>query len=194
MKPLKNHFLFFNILLILLFSASCHTAKIHDKPKVNNTYKSNSSKSYSSKNNISDFTKKYSKILDVELTGKEDKKFIEELAKWLGTPYLYGGTTLKGVDCSGFVQTVYKNVYNISLYRTAYDLVKNGELINKKNLKTGDLVFFKINSDKVSHVGIYIKDGKFIHASSSKGVIVSKLSDAYYAKYFYSGGRIKKNK
>ena len=139
----------------------------------------------------SDFYKKYSKILGVELTGKEDKKFIEAIAGWLGTPYLYGGTTKKGVDCSGFVKAIYYDVYNISLYRSANDIVKNCELIDKKDLKAEDLIFFKIKSDKVSHVGIYLNKGEFIHASSSKGVIVSNISDAYYLKYYYSGGRIK---
>ncbi len=139
-----------------------------------------------------DFYNKYSKILGVKLTGLEDKKFIEEVAGWIGTPYVYGGESKKGVDCSGFVKTLYKDVYNLNLYRTAFDLVKNCDPVKKKNLKTGDLIFFKINSDKISHVGIYLDDGKFIHASSSKkGVMVSDLNEAYFKKYFYSAGRLK---
>lgn len=163
---------------IAFLSVACSTTK--------NTNKS-------SKSNISssEFYKKYSKKLGVELTGKEDKKFIEAIVGWLGTPYVYGGNSKKGTDCSGFIQTLYKDIYNISLYRATADLVKNCDLINKKDIKTGDLVFFKINSDKVSHVGIFLGNGKFVHASSSKGVIVSDLKDNYYAKYFYSGGRIK---
>ena len=195
MKKYICYIVFLYILLIILFSTSCRTTKNQNNSKsdkLKNTTTATTNNNTKSK--TSDFTKKYSELLGVTLTGKEDKKLIEELAKWLGTPYVYGGTSLKGTDCSGFVQSVYKIVYNINLYRSAADLVKNGELIDKKKLETGDLVFFKINSNKVSHVGIYINEGKFIHASSSKGVIVSKLSNTYYTKYFYSGGRIKNTK
>jgi lipoprotein Spr len=167
------------ILVIIAFlSIACHTTK-------------NTNKSSKSDISSSEFYKKYSKKLGVKLTGKEDKKFIEAIFGWLGTPYVYGGNSKKGTDCSGFVQTLYKDVYNIRLYRTSADLVKNCDFIDKKDLKTGDLIFFKVNSDKVSHVGIFLDNEKFVHASSSKGVIVSDLKDNYYNKYFYSGGRIK---
>jgi lipoprotein Spr len=170
------------ILSFLLFA--CHTTK-----QTNISTKQTSTTTVTSD---ADFYKKYSKILGVPLTGLEDKKFIEAIAEWIGTPYVYGGETKKGTDCSGFVKTLYKDVYNLSLYRTAYDLVKNCDPVNKKELKTGDLIFFKIKSDKISHVGIYLNDGKFVHASSSsKGVMVSDLNEAYYKKYFYSAGRIK---
>jgi hypothetical protein len=158
---------------------ACHTIKQTTTPPVSSD---------------KDFYKKYSGILGVNLTGLEDKKFIEGVAGWIGTPYVYGGETKKGTDCSGFVKTLYKDVYNLNLYRTASDLVKNCDSVNKKELKTGDLIFFKINSDKISHVGIYINDGKFIHASSAKGVIVSDLNEKYYKKYFSSAGRLKKLK
>lgn len=163
---------------IAFLSVACHTAK-------------NTSKSSKSNTSSSEFYKKYSKILGVELTGKEDKKFIEAVATWIGTPYVYGGNSKKGTDCSGFVQTLYKDIYNINLYRSAADLVKNCDIIDKKDMRPGDLIFFKIKSDKVSHVGIFLDGGKFVHASSSKGVIVSDLKEKYYAKYFYSAGRIK---
>ncbi|MFA5806676.1 MAG: C40 family peptidase [Melioribacteraceae bacterium] len=168
---------------IAFLSVACHTTK--------NTNKSSNPIAIGSNISSSEFYKKYSKKLGVELTGKEDKKFIEAIAGWLGTPYVYGGNSKKGTDCSGFVQTLYKDIYNISLYRAAADLVKNCDLIDKKDIKTGDLIFFKINSNKVSHVGIFLNDGKFVHASSSKGVMVSDLKEKYYTKYFYCGGRIK---
>lgn len=134
--------------------------------------------------------KKYSKIFGVEFEGSEDKKLLEELSSWIGTPYAYGGESKAGTDCSGLVQTVYKTVYNVSLYRTANDLEKNCEKVKKEDMKAGDLIFFKINSTKISHVGIYLANNKFIHASS-KGVMVSDLIQAYYTKYYYSSGRIK---
>ncbi|MFA5781630.1 MAG: NlpC/P60 family protein, partial [Bacteroidales bacterium] len=116
--------LFLISITIAFLSVACHTTK--------NTNKS-------SKSNISssEFYKKYSEKLGVELTGKEDKKFIEAIAGWLGAPYVYGGNSKKGTDCSGFVQTLYKDIYNISLYRAIADLVKNCDLIEKKDIKTG---------------------------------------------------------
>ena len=161
----------------MIFFVACSTTK-NTKPPMRATHDTTS------------FYYNYSKILGVELTGNENKRFIKEISGWLGTPYLEGGTTKEGTDCSGFVQTIFKKVYNLNLYRTAADLVKNCENIDKKDLKFSDLNFFKIKSLKISHVAIYIANGKFIHASS-KGVIVSDLSNPYYAKYYFSSGRIK---
>ena len=137
------------------------------------------------------FYSEYAKKLGVVLSGTEDKQLVKEINSWVGVPYKSGGDTKKGTDCSGFVQAVYKTVYQVSLYRTVVDLLKNCDLIKKEELSAGDLVFFKINNTQVSHVGIYINEDKFIHASSSKGVMVSDLKETYYKKYFYSGGRIK---
>jgi cell wall-associated NlpC family hydrolase len=134
--------------------------------------------------------KKYAKLFGVEFSGTEDQKLLEELSTWIGVNYVYGGESKTGTDCSGMVQTVFKTVYNISLYRTAFDLAKNCDTVSKANLTCGDLVFFKINNTKISHVGIYLAHNKFIHASS-KGVMVSDLTEAYYTKYYYSAGRVK---
>ena len=169
------------VLLGLLFTigfVSCRTAK-NAYPVIKKTP------------DTTGFYSEYTKKLGVVLSGTEDKKLIKEINSWIGVPYKNGGDTKKGTDCSGFVQSVYKTVYQISLYRTVVDLLKNCDLIKKEELNTGDLVFFKINNTKVSHVGIYINEGKFVHASSSKGVMVSDLNETYYKKYFYSGGRIK---
>lgn len=163
---------------MLIFSVACHSTK--------NTVKTNETSS-----EVTDSYKNYAKIFGVEFSGNEDKKLLKELSNWIGVKYVYGGESKSGTDCSGLVQTVYKTVYNASLYRTAFDLAKNCDSISKNNLKCGDLVFFKINSSKISHVGIYLAKNKFIHASS-KGVMVSDLAETYYTKYYYSAGRVKK--
>jgi cell wall-associated NlpC family hydrolase len=137
------------------------------------------------------FYKSYSAKLGVTLSGKENRDFIREIATWIGTPYKYGGSDHNGTDCSGFTMMVYKKVFNISLNRSCADQVNNTEPVDKKNLKCGDLIFFKINKPKASHVGIYIADNKFVHASSKRGVVVNDLSETYYTKYYYSAGRIK---
>lgn len=171
-----SHLLWVLLVLLALWETSCRTAE------KTSTHKKTESK---------DFYQKYSRILGVELRGTEDKELIRVLSSWLGTPYKYGGASKDGADCSGFVKTVYESIYKISLYRSAAELIKNTEIIGITELQTGDLVFFKINSPNISHVGIYLTDNKFIHASSSKGVTVSDLNTDYYKRAFYCGGRIK---
>ena len=168
--------------VFLIFFYSCKTAQISES-------------SANEKNNKSEkrFYKYYSNKLGIELSGKEDKRFIREIAEWLGTPYHFGGCSKKGTDCSGFVYTVYKNIYNISLYRQAEDMVKNTKPVEKINLKISDLIFFKTSGDKISHVGIYIENNKFAHSSSSKGVMISDLNEPYFIEHYYCAGRVKKN-
>lgn len=110
--------------------------------------------------------------------------------KYIGVPYLWGGSTPSGFDCSGFVQYVFK-AHGISLNRTCETQYKHGTYVSKSNLKPGDLVFFQ-NTYKsgISHVGIYIGNGQFIHASSSKGVVISNLSSSYYVSHYYGARRI----
>lgn len=116
--------------------------------------------------------------------------FIED---WYGTPYRYGGDSRKGIDCSAFVRELYDNVYGSRLSRTAAEQFANSDYIsNKSQLKEGDLVFFKIRSKNISHVGVYLADGKFVHSSRSKGVVISNLDESYWTRYYTGGGRVKK--
>lgn len=112
-----------------------------------------------------------------------------EVYKWLGTPYRYGGESDKGLDCSGFSNKIYTSVYNKELQGGSRDIYKTIKPINGRHLEEGDLVFFKIKKGQISHVGVYLRDGKFAHASYSSGVIISDLSENYYKKRFYKAGR-----
>jgi len=134
----------------------------------------------------------YEKKWNITLNGNEDLKLLEEIDNWLGTPYKYGGTSKEGTDCSGMVLSIYKKLYSIDTKRSAYDLWQQSSTVKKDNLKSGDLVFFKINFKQVSHVGIYIANDYFVHASSSRGVIIDHLDTKYYAERFSNGGRVNK--
>lgn len=114
-----------------------------------------------------------------------------ELYKWLDTPYQYAGNSNNGIDCSGLVKQLYNKIYNISLSGGSKDIFNQVIVINNINeLMEGDIVFFKIKKNRISHVGVFLKDGYFIHSSVQKGVIISHLSEPYYQKYYFSGGRI----
>lgn len=106
----------------------------------------------------------------------------------IGTKYRGGGTTKAGFDCSGFVSYVYNDL-GVSLPRTSSGMYASGSKIDKSDLSSGDLVFFNTSGRGVSHVGIYIGDGKFIHSSTSKGVKIDKLSDPYYWGDRYVGAK-----
>lgn len=116
-----------------------------------------------------------------------------ETSLWIGVPYRYGGTTKRGVDCSGFASVIFNKVYGLSLPRTTSDLGKaKYKKVGRNGLKSGDLVFFATsrNKKKITHVGIYLKDGYFIHASTKRGVVVDHINDAYYKKRWVKGARI----
>jgi lipoprotein Spr len=137
------------------------------------------------------FIKKYSDLLGVPLNKDCNRKFIETCASWLGTPYKYGGTSKSGADCSGFAGQVYNAAFGKTIGRSSRDIFDQCKEIPKGSLREGDFVFFKIKSKKISHVGIYLTQGYFIHASTSKGVIVSNLNEEYYQKTYAGGGRLK---
>jgi len=128
------------------------------------------------------------------LPGKEtDLRLIHSIHNWLGTPHADGGHTLSGTDCSGFVQAVFQETYCIQLSRNSAEMLEQDvTVIDRDALREGDLVFFRIGGSHVSHVGIFLKDDQFVHASTSKGVTVDSLDSPYYQKTFYRAGRVKK--
>lgn len=143
--------------------------------------------------NISDIMKKLEKTDNLsteQATARE--KLLMEIIKYLDTPYKYGGSTLNGIDCSAFTQSVYQDALNVNLNRTARDQFTQGRVIkNKDELEFGDLVFFNTRRRvRPGHVGIYIGDGLFAHASTKGGVMISSLDEDYYSKRYMGARRV----
>ena len=154
---------------------------------INNYHNSRSS----SVEKASDIQLKYAVLLNTEVELLQDNRLLEHVDEWYGTRYRYGGTTKSGIDCSAFVQAVYLPAFALSLPRTARDQYRNSRIISATEMKTGDLVFFNTTGG-ISHVGIYLQNNKFIHASTSQGVTISDMFDPYYLRRFVGIGRIEK--
>ena len=118
------------------------------------------------------------------------QKIVDRAEQYLGVPYVWGGSSPSGFDCSGFVQYVLRES-GITIGRTCKQQWTYGTQISKEQLQPGDLVFFdNTYTSGISHVGIYVGDGQFIHSSSSKGVVISNLSSNYYTSHYYGARRI----
>ena len=133
----------------------------------------------------------------LRLTPADNLFLYDASSGWLGVRYRGGGNTKNGVDCSGLVSILYRQVYGIALERnSAAMLQRNCVPVNRNNLREGDLVFFRTLGSAQSriptHVGIYLKNGKFIHSTTSNGVIVSSLSEPYYVRTWITGGRVRR--
>jgi lipoprotein Spr len=136
-----------------------------------------------------------SRRFGMRITDKDNLLLYTTASHWLGTPYRFGGNSRRGVDCSGFTAILYREVYNKSLAASSADILKkNCKKIKRTALREGDLVFFRTdrgNRKIPNHVGVYLKNERFVHASTSKGVIVSNLNEPYYLRTWISGGRVK---
>ncbi|MGZ3874154.1 MAG: C40 family peptidase [Mucilaginibacter sp.] len=130
-----------------------------------------------------------SQIMGVAMSATSNLKLFHFVYDWIGTPYRFGGSSRRGIDCSAFTKELYSEVFNMDIQRSSRDIFSMVSPVRKDELKEGDLVFFKIHSRRISHVGIYLGNNRFAHASS-RGVAISSLDDAYYSRYFYRGGRM----
>ncbi len=134
---------------------------------------------------------KYSQLLDTEVESLPNEQLLETVDDWYGVRYRTGGNTKNGVDCSGFTVAVYATLYGIALPRVSREQYRVSRKISTTELQEGDLVFFDTRGGGyVSHVGVYLGNNKFIHASVSRGVMVNDLFESYYMKRFVGAGRI----
>lgn len=132
--------------------------------------------------------------VDIEYTGAQHRPIgvhdtlMSEYREWAGTPYRFGGESRDGIDCSALTQRIFKERFNYALPRTAGEQMKQGRRVSRAALKPGDLVFFK-PTRRLNHVGVYLGDGLFMHASSSQGVMISQLDNHYWARRYVQARR-----
>lgn len=150
----------------------------------------------SSNNNAPNYKITKSKIYQTKQTGAiSPSSTVANLEKqrkaWKGTPYRLGGSSKKGVDCSAFTQITYRDLFGIDIPRTTTEQSKKGKKVARSELQAGDLVFFKTGrGPNGKHVGVYVKDGQFLHASTKGGVIYSSLNSPYWNKVYWQARRL----
>jgi cell wall-associated NlpC family hydrolase len=142
--------------------------------------------------NCSSLQFKYAILTDQDVEMVTDTALYSFIDNWMGTPYMYGGSTKDGIDCSSFTSTLLQAIFNLSIPRTAKEQYDACVRVHKNDLREGDLVFFKTQGSRrgVSHVGVYIGNNYFVHSSTSSGVMISNLDEDYFSARFVSGGRL----
>ena len=132
---------------------------------------------------------RYAVLLDIEVEKLTNRRLIEYVHQWWAVPYRIGGNSKEGIDCSAFVQGLTSDAFGLTLPRTSREQANFCKEISKQDLKEGDLVFFAAGRS-ISHVGMYISNNKFVHASTSMGVVISDLDEAYWSRRFVKAGRL----
>lgn len=132
---------------------------------------------------------KYAIKMDAPVEELNDLALLQQIDHWWGTRYCLGGHDENCIDCSAFTQTLLQSVYGINVPRTAHEQYNFSTHINDDELREGDLVFFK-SGRSITHVGLYICNNKFVHASVSSGVMISDLNDSYWSKRYAGAGRV----
>ncbi len=184
MKISKHIIYFFLSILSTLISCAPHKKLAISGENKNTTEKHNTTSELQLK-------KKYSALLNVDETKITSIKLYALIDEWYNTPYKYGGCDKNGIDCSNFVAILYQEIYNQSVKGSSASIFNQCRVITKKELQEGDLLFFKIDKKTISHIGMYLQNNKFVHATTKKGVMIDDLDEPYYMNCFYKAGRLK---
>ena len=142
---------------------------------------------------IDQLISKYAEMISIEPEDVRNFQLYKFINDWYGVKYKWGGTDNSGIDCSAFSQKLYGNIYGTNIRRTARQQHRASEKIKDYGeANEGDLVFFRIHHIRISHVGVYLANGYFVHASRSRGVMISSLNDHYWSSRYAGCGRIQK--
>jgi lipoprotein Spr len=166
--------------MLIYFTACKHQQKISGETKEVKTETLSSS-----------LKKKYAEKLGVSESAITNQKLYQFINDWYGVPYKYAGRNKSGIDCSGLASTLYDHVYHKKISPSTKILVDEVKKISDSKLQEGDLVFFNTDSKGPSHVGVYLQNNKFVHASTKKGVMISDMNEPSFKKCYLSAGRVK---
>ncbi|WP_353130505.1 C40 family peptidase [Parapedobacter pyrenivorans] len=133
----------------------------------------------------------YAEVLGVRANELDNPTLYAYIDDWMGVPHRSGGTDHRGLDCSAFVGLVMRDVYGKSVPRVSKEMAEQVKRKYERQLQEGDLVFFSFGRGSIDHVGIYLHNNKFVHVSTSKGVIISDLHDTWYYRYFTRAGTVR---
>lgn len=188
-------FQFLYLVFIIVFLASCGarrkgSSSVRPRTEIGTSGKKIATDASDARNKSLSGSKmeNYADILGVSVRELDNKALYQFIDNWMGSPHRLGGTQKSGIDCSGFVGILYREVYRKNLPRTSRDMGDNVKRKYEDKLKEGDLIFFSFGGRNIDHVGVYLHNNKFVHVSTRKGVIISDMKDSWYYKYFVRCG------
>ncbi len=179
MRMKKIHYLYGVLLVTIMVLSSCHARKAAMRGQPGEVVKPQQS-----------VAEKYSAIMGVEKSDIQNGRLYEFIDDWMGTPYHFGGQDKSGVDCSGLAQLLEAQVFGVEIPRSTGEQINVIKRKYEEELVEGDLIFFDYDGKKFSHVGVYLQNGYFVHASSTKGVTITRLHDPYTYRYFSRCGSV----
>lgn len=175
----KLNYLYCILLAVIICFSSCHSKRAVLRGQPGEVVKADRS-----------IAEKYSELMGVDKNEIQNGRLYAFIDQWMGTPYKFGGIDKNGVDCSALTQLLEQQVYGIVIPRTTSQQVTIIKRKYEEELTEGDLVFFDYDGKKFSHVGVYLLNGYYVHASSTKGVMITQLHDPFTYKYFSRCGSI----
>ena len=178
------------IIACIMLLASCSNKTRHAYKSSSGSSRSNSSQRTTPKNTTPEKAASGVYVYEQADRYTNNKRLSQFVNDWLSTPHLMGGKSKAGVDCSGFTSVLYATVFHKTIKGSSAEMADMVQKIEPEDLQEGDLVFFKIGSSRVSHVGVYLSQSRFAHATLKRGVMISSLNEPYYQRYFSSAGRI----